>query len=117
MAVVRGAVYFGLNPRLITSRVSRRTYGINTGLPFDESMDPPSSRVVCLDGSIRCTTQFLVFVKKGDVIPVDHCIKERMFVYYGTIKATDILLYATAEDREPRYYDKPGCEEPKSFYS
>ncbi|ORE05092.1 hypothetical protein BCV72DRAFT_250807 [Rhizopus microsporus var. microsporus] len=111
MAVVRGAVYFGLNPRLITSRVSRRTYGINAGLPFDESIDPPSSRVIRPDGSIRCTTRFLVFVKKGDVIPVDHCIKERMFVYYGTIKATDILLYATEEDREPRYYDEPGVKQ------
>jgi hypothetical protein len=52
-----------------------------------------------------------VFVKKGDVIPVDHCIKERMFVYYGTIKATDILLYATEEDSEPRYYDEPGVKQ------
>ncbi|CEG78261.1 hypothetical protein RMATCC62417_12897 [Rhizopus microsporus] len=34
-----------------------------------------------------------------------------MFVYYGTIKATDILLYATEEDREPRYYDEPGVKQ------
>lgn len=111
LAVVRGAVYSGLNPRLITSRVSRRTYGINAGLPFDESRDPLSSRVVRPDGTIRCTTRFLVFVKKGDVIPVDHCIKEKMFVYYGTIKATDIMLYASEEDHEPRYYDEPGIKQ------
>jgi hypothetical protein len=107
MAVVRGAVYFGLNPRVITSRVSRRTYGINAGLPFDASLDPVASRVVRPDGSIRCTSRFLVFVKKGDELPVDHCIRERMFVYYGTMKATDIMLYATDADREPRYFDEP----------
>lgn len=111
MAVVRGAVYFGLNPRIITSRVSRRTYGINAGLPFDESRDPISSRVIRPDGSVRCTSRFLVFVKKGDELPVDHCIREKMFVYYGTIKATDIMLYATDDDREPRYFDEPGVNQ------
>ncbi|RCH87987.1 hypothetical protein CU098_005820 [Rhizopus stolonifer] len=107
MAVVRGAVYFGLNPRVIKSRVSRRTYGINAGLPFDERLDPISSRVVRPDGSIRCTSRFLMFVKKGDVLPVDHCIREKMFVYYGMMKATDIMLYATEDDKEPRYFDEP----------
>lgn len=111
LAVVRGAVYFGLNPRVITSRVSRRTYGINAGLPFDEDLDPLSSRVVRPDGSVRCTSRFLVFVKKGDVLPVDHCIRERMFVYYGTIKATDIMLYATESDNEPRYFDESGVKQ------
>lgn len=107
MAVVRGAVYFGMNPRIITSRVSRRTYGINAGLPFDASIDPIESRVVRPDGSIRCTSRFLVFVKKGDELPVDHCIRERMFVYYGTMRATDIMLYATDVDAEPRYFNGP----------
>lgn len=111
MAVVRGAVYFGLNPRVITSRVSRRTYGINAGLPFDEKLDPASSRVIRPDGSIRCTSRFLVFVQKGDVLPVDHCIRERMFVYYGTMRATDIMLYATENDEEPRYFDQAGVHQ------
>ncbi|KAI8973362.1 hypothetical protein BDF20DRAFT_907002 [Mycotypha africana] len=107
MAVVRGAVYFGLDPRVIISRVSRRTYGINAGLPFDESRDPISSRIVRPDGSVRCTSRFLPFVQKGDEVPVDHCITERMFVYYGSMPSTDIILYATDSDRLPRYYDSP----------
>lgn len=52
-----------------------------------------------------------MFVKKGDEIPVDHCIQETMFVYYGTLKATDIMLYATEEDKEPRYYDEAGVSQ------
>ncbi|KAI8387002.1 hypothetical protein BD560DRAFT_452538 [Blakeslea trispora] len=115
MAVVRGAVYFGLNPRVIKSRVSRRTYGINAGLPFDERVDPIASRVIRPDGSVRCTTRFLTFVKKGDVMPVDHCIRERMFVYYGLMKATDIMLYATEEDEEPRYFDHPSVKQVASI--
>ncbi|KAI8081779.1 uncharacterized protein BX664DRAFT_286040 [Halteromyces radiatus] len=111
MAIVRGAVHFGLNPRMITSRVSRRTYGINAGLPFDPELDPLSSRIVRPDGSVRCPTRFLVFVKKNDKLPVDHCIHEEMFIYYGTLQATDIMLYATENDTVPRYYNEPGVHQ------
>ncbi|KAI8340001.1 hypothetical protein BC941DRAFT_419156 [Chlamydoabsidia padenii] len=111
MAIVRGAVYFGLNPRVITSRVSRRTYGINAGLPFDPELDPASSRIVRPDGSVRCPTRFLVFVKKNDRLPIDHCIREEMFIYYGTLQVTDIMLYATESDTVPRYYNEAGVHQ------
>lgn len=111
LAIVRGAVHFGLNPRLITSRVSRRTYGINAGLPFEPDKDPISSRVVRPDGSVRCPTRFLVFVKKNDQLPIDHCLCEEMYVYYGTLQVTDIMLYATENDEVPRYYNEPGVHQ------
>lgn len=111
LAVVRGAAYFGLNPRAVTSRISRRTYGINAGLPFDNERDPISSRVIRPDGSVRCATRFLTFVKKGDELPVDHCIRETMFVYYGTMRTTDIILYSTEQDGEPRYFDEPHVQQ------
>ncbi|KAI8874717.1 hypothetical protein K501DRAFT_204149, partial [Backusella circina FSU 941] len=111
LAVVRGAAYFGLNPRAVTSRISRRTYGINAGLPFDNARDPISSRVIRPDGSVRCATRFLTFVQKGDELPVDHCIRETMFVYYGTMRTTDIILYSTDQDNEPRYFDEPHVQQ------
>ncbi|CAO3593034.1 unnamed protein product [Absidia cylindrospora] len=111
MAIVRGAVHFGLNPRVITSRVSRRTYGINAGLPFDPAVDPLSSRIIRPDGTARCPTRFLVFVKKNDRLPVDHCIREELFVYYGTLHVTDIMLYATENDTVPRYFNDAGVHQ------
>ena len=35
VSVIRGACMFGLNPRSITSRISKMTYGINTLATFD----------------------------------------------------------------------------------
>ena len=35
VSVVRGACMFGLNPRSITSRISKKTYGINTLTTYD----------------------------------------------------------------------------------
>jgi molecular chaperone DnaK (HSP70) len=35
VSVVRGACFYGLNPRSITSRIAKKTYGINTLTVFD----------------------------------------------------------------------------------
>jgi hypothetical protein len=53
LAVVRGAVYFGLNPRIVTTRIPRYWYGIDTTTTFEEGVDPPSYRIVRADGSVR----------------------------------------------------------------
>jgi hypothetical protein len=111
LAIVRGAVLAGLHPQPISSRISRRTYGINAGLPFDKLLDPPSTRFVRPDGSVRCITRFLSFARKGDAIPVDQCIREQMYIYYNSIYSTDLRLYATEEDQEPRWYDQPGVKQ------
>ncbi|KAI9271873.1 hypothetical protein BDA99DRAFT_602596 [Phascolomyces articulosus] len=108
LAVVRGAVYYGMNPRIVVSRISRRTYGINTDLVFDEKLDPLSSRVVKPDGTVKCKTGFFTFVRKYDELSVDHCIDHEFYVYYGTCQSVDLLLYATENDLLPRYYDETG---------
>lgn len=36
ISVVRGACLYGLNPRSISSRIAKKTYGINTLTVFDE---------------------------------------------------------------------------------
>ena len=37
VSVIRGACMFGLNPRSINSRISKKTYGINTLTTYDPS--------------------------------------------------------------------------------
>ena len=46
VSVIRGACMFGLNPRSITSRISKMTYGINTLTTFDPSRHPEEKKVV-----------------------------------------------------------------------
>ncbi|KAI9271822.1 hypothetical protein BDA99DRAFT_557033 [Phascolomyces articulosus] len=108
LAVVRGAAYYGLNPRVVVSRVSRRTYGTRATLPYDDKIDPPSKRVVKPDGSVRCNDGFYVYVKKNDVLEVDRCIEEEFSIYYGQDKSVDLDIYATEDDIIPRYCDAAG---------
>jgi hypothetical protein len=62
VSVIRGACMFGLNPRSITSRISKMTYGINTLTTFDPAKHPEEKKVV-IEGEDFCEDVFDAFVK------------------------------------------------------
>lgn len=68
LAVVRGAVYFGLNPNVVTTRIPRYWYGIDTTTTFEEGIDPPSYKIIRADGSVRCDNRFSVYVRRGEAL-------------------------------------------------
>lgn len=45
VSVIRGACMYGLNPRSITSRIAKKTYGINTLTTFDPEKHPEEKKV------------------------------------------------------------------------
>ncbi|ORX55182.1 actin-like ATPase domain-containing protein [Hesseltinella vesiculosa] len=81
MAVVRGAVYFGMNPHLVTQRVSRRTYGLDAKLPFNSLHDPQTHRID-VRGKSYCRDRFSVYVNKGDAIGVDESVTKDIITVY-----------------------------------
>ncbi|CAO3589013.1 unnamed protein product [Absidia cylindrospora] len=98
MAVVRGAVYFGLNPRLVAQRVSRRTYGLSSQMPFDHRLDPASNSVMV--GSRQyCRERFSVYANKGQPVGLDECVTKKYLVTYPHGTETD--LYAFDDDGVP----------------
>lgn len=82
LAVVRGAVYFGLNPQVVTERVSRRTYGVETRMLFQEDLDPQEYSVIGADQKRYCRQRFSVYVQKGQSIKVDECISKNFVISY-----------------------------------
>ncbi|ORX58250.1 hypothetical protein DM01DRAFT_1333909 [Hesseltinella vesiculosa] len=92
LAVVRGAVYFGLSPQQITERVSRRTYGVETRMLFQPDVDPEEYSVVGVDGRKYCRQRFSVYVHKGQSVKVDECVSKTFVISYPS--DTDSDLYA-----------------------
>jgi hypothetical protein len=45
ISVIRGACMYGLNPRSITSRIAKKTYGINTLTTYDPEKHPEEKKV------------------------------------------------------------------------
>ena len=70
VSVIRGACMFGLNPRSITSRISKLTYGINTLTTFDPTKHPEEKKVV-IEGEDFCEDVFDAFVRLGDAVSID----------------------------------------------
>lgn len=82
LAVVRGAVYFGLNPQIVTERVSRRTYGVETRMLFQKGLDPEEYSVVGVDQKTYCRQRFSVYVQKGQSVKVDECVSKNFVISY-----------------------------------
>ena len=61
---------FGLNPRSITSRNSKMTYGINTLTTFDPERHPEEKKVI-IEGEDFCEDVFDAFVRKGEAVGID----------------------------------------------
>ncbi|XP_060563873.1 heat shock 70 kDa protein 12A-like [Ruditapes philippinarum] len=72
LAVLKGAVTAGHNPKAITERIARYTYGFSFARPFKNGEDPEELKVV-RNGKDYCTSVFDKKITKGDVLKVgDH---------------------------------------------
>ena len=70
VSVIRGACMFGLNPRSITSRISKMTYGINTLTTYDGEKHPEEKKGI-IEGEDFCEDVFDAFVRKGEAVGID----------------------------------------------
>ncbi|KAI7877639.1 actin-like ATPase domain-containing protein [Lichtheimia hyalospora FSU 10163] len=113
LAVVRGAVYFGLNPHVVTTRIPRYWYGIDTTTTFEEGIDPPSYKIIRADGSVRCDNRFSVYVRRGEALDIDNCVSKDFFAYYP--HHTTCTLYAADTEEQPRYTTSPGVRKVANF--
>lgn len=100
LAVAEGAIYYALNPTLVTSKILRRSYGVQAHLLFQQGIDPESSAVFTSDGLKRCSTRFEAIAKKGHSIRVDEKVKKTYWVEYPN--HTKVDLYASDDDIIPR---------------
>ncbi|KAF9346263.1 hypothetical protein BGX26_002250 [Mortierella sp. AD094] len=101
MAVVCGAVYAGLNPKIVTARVTRRCYGIDVHSPFEEGVDPIKYRRERADG-VRCMNRFSTFVRKGQKVQVDECVTNSY--HFTKLNEDDFSIGIYAIDGNPPRY-------------
>lgn len=115
LAVVRGAVYAGLNTKTINMRVARRWYGVDANMPFEEGVDPESKKIISHDGHIRCKERFSVYVCPGQQIAVDECVSKE-YVTWSYPKGLDSPLYVCNSPNQPKYITDPGVQKIADFH-
>ena len=108
MSVIRGACMFGLNPRSITSRISKKTYGINTLTTFDPMRHSEEKKVI-IEGEDFCEDVFDAFVKKGESVSIDEIHVKTYCPVRARQTVMRIIFYCSEKD-DIIFIDDPGVE-------
>ncbi|XP_056009904.1 heat shock 70 kDa protein 12A-like [Ostrea edulis] len=107
LAVLKGAVFFGHHKDLISRRVARYTYGIQTWPKFDKSIHSPQKKQL-INREERCKDVFLKFVSIGE--PIEPGFKKSFF--FRTLRQGDKLLECgvfITNQKDPKYVDDKEC--------
>ncbi|KAL3881736.1 hypothetical protein ACJMK2_028132 [Sinanodonta woodiana] len=108
-AVLEGAVGVGHNPKVIESRRSAYTYGIETMKHFKEGFHNPTKAEI-IDGERLCGDIFCKFVKINEVVKINQTTVTKSFnpTYLGQTSMLLSVYRSTSEN--PRYVTEPRCE-------
>jgi len=98
LAVVRGAVLFGWKPDKLTSRKSRRTYGIAIWRNFREGIDPENLALFDSEGVRKCDNIFDCLIKINQTVEAGETISRVYFPLNANTKSSIIDLFATVKE-------------------
>lgn len=107
LAVVKGAVIFGWKPNYITSRRSKKTYGISMVSDYKASVDPLRLKFMDDDGVVKCKMIFDRLVSVNQDIGVGQKVSRNYFPVYNNQSEMNIVLYAS-DNGNVRYCDEEG---------
>ena len=109
IAVVKGAVLFGLNPDKIKIRIFPYTLGFNCDDYWDENIhgEKGTKYINEIDHSFLCLNSFHTFIKMGEAIPKNHSITHNFF----TLNSRNLILkfFKTQKDN-PILWTEDGVE-------
>lgn len=105
LAVLKGAVRFGHMPNIVSSRVSKYTYGIAVTDEYDEHKYP-SDKMEIIDGQKRVLGVFDAFVKVGQSVKTGHQRRERHTPL--TMDKSTVLVFRST-DRNPKFVTDANC--------
>jgi len=106
MAVVRGAAYFGIYPKSVTTRISRYSYGICTRPKFVHGFHLGSKKVVGGDGIERCESVYSELVKQGEEVDLSRS-RDYTFMSCHKDRSPEVKIYAYDGMIAPQYIDDP----------
>ena len=104
VSVIRGACMFGLNPRSITSRISKMTYGINTLTTWDCEKHPEEKKVI-IEGEDFCEDVFDAFVRKGEAVGIDEVHVKTYCPVRARQTVMRIIFYCTDSGGDSKFVD------------
>ncbi|XP_033742793.1 heat shock 70 kDa protein 12A-like [Pecten maximus] len=109
LAVLKGAVLYGHQPRSISSRVARFTYGIQSWPAFDPRNHPADKKIV-IDGVARCQDVFFKYIEIGQQVTPGHAESQVFQALKPDEESLECSVYVSSK-RDPLFVDEEGCRE------
>ena len=104
LAVLKGAVLYGFEPQIITSRVSRYTYGVAMQRHFIQGVDAESLRNKMVDDV------FDIHVKKGKVVEIGQFEPEHSYFPMFDDQMCAYFEFFATEKTDPKYTTDNDCK-------
>lgn len=108
LAVLKGAVIFGHNPQMITSRVCKYSYGIQAFKHFEPALDPISKRVFAFNTAL-CKDHFSKHAEVGQEFQPGEMVGSQEYVPSEQGNTTLRLSVYISPRRYPCYTDEENC--------
>ena len=111
LAIIKGAVTFGHNPKAIVERIARKTYGQSICLPFDyEKHDLKKQFWHEEEETNYCKQIFEVLMEKGQTVKCEDVKSFYLAPLYSTSKSVQTRILSS-DRKDIVYSDEPGIEE------
>ncbi|XP_061164545.1 uncharacterized protein LOC133173581 [Saccostrea echinata] len=107
LAVLKGAVMFGQDINIITSRISPHTYGFDT-MQYFMTGDPQNKRKK-IDDTYYCVDIFEKMVAIGESVDVGKTVEKEVFAASAEMTKMVLKFYQSNEEN-PQFVTDKGCE-------
>lgn len=109
LAVLKGAVLYGHQPKTISARICKYTYGVGTTQIYDSNIHPKSKKIIRKNGDERCKDIFSIHVRVGQLVKVgEPQVNQNYTVAEADQTAIGFSIY-TSNNKEPTYTTDEGC--------
>lgn len=108
LAVLKGAVLYGHQPKTISARICKYTYGVGTTVKFKSDIHPKSKKV--LRNNVEyCDDIFSIHVHVGQLVKVGEPQVTRNYTVTDPDQTEMGFNVYTSNNKEPTYITDEGC--------
>jgi len=108
LSVLKGAVLYGFDTRVISTRVCKRTYGIAMSEEFREGHDPERSKTI-IDGEVYCNDKFSKHVYIRQRVTLDEFTEGQSYSPITESTEQVALDVYTSKTPDPEYCAASNC--------
>lgn len=109
LAVLNGAVLFGQNEEIITSRIMRYTYGVAMIMEYDKEKHKKEEMFES-DGKLWANNVFRKHVAQGQEVKLCQWISDKEYYPADEQQKTATVLIFSSNKKDPIHTTEPGCK-------